>query len=145
MSMANEKDFSLWLISAEAVPPKSAKLTETCPVLPKWDRRGPCLPAGRKGTIGTRLPLLASWSPLHAREALRQAQSREICRTAPPCLPRPNGVNTGSFTFAKFMLFGDDPGGQNGFDYDCTRVCRLLNPLNVQIPRRTTSTLIHGA
>ena len=37
---------------------------------------------------------LCSHSVRHWRawEALRQAQSRELCRTAPPCLARLNGV-----------------------------------------------------
>jgi|SRR4030042_3133352 hypothetical protein len=42
---------------------------------------------------------------LPCREALRHAQGRELCRTAPPCLSRPDGMpacreaGAGSFTF----------------------------------------------
>ena len=57
----------------------TCRLTSKCPVPPKRDRRGPCLPAGRKGTIKTIFPLLASLPPLRAREA-------------PACLSRPDGV-----------------------------------------------------
>ena len=51
-----------------------------------FDRNVPLDPAykaGSRGTISMKLPY---------REALRQAQSRELYRTAPPCLPRPNAA-----------------------------------------------------
>ncbi len=64
----------------------------TCPV--STALQAGSLPTGRQEGAQYEQNFLCSHSVRHwrAREALRQAQSREICRTAPTCLPRPNGV-----------------------------------------------------
>src|SRR4030043_1618205 len=66
----------------------------------KFGRNVARKPGAGRGAKGPNIKM-----KLPCREALRHAQGRELCRTAPPCLSRPDGMpacreaGAGGFTF----------------------------------------------